>query len=144
MNRYKSTVSNKIHLLVIGVAVALCAVQLSTGRPFFTALATATGIGLVLWSVLAATARGTSYEVRDGILYTHMLWRTREIEISRIRLVVDADRPAAGNHPGLGDDGLMVHYGAGGLLYISPVDKASFVRTLLAANEEIIYRQQDR
>lgn len=124
------------------VSFSLVMILVVNGASVLLSLAAAVISGIVALAATEVAVQGTSYSVVGAKLSVKGVIRSRSIEVSNIRLLIDADRPSSGNHPGLGDDGIMIHYGAGGMLYVSPVEKEAFVSELQSINSKIVYKSK--
>lgn len=79
----------------------------------------------------------TYYEVKRERLFYRSISFKGNIPIRKITRIETSDYPTSGSRPALAFTGLMIHYGAGNELFISPEDVEGFVGELKKVNRKI-------
>lgn len=122
-------------LIPTGLALILSfwfLVQYRTPSAFLAVVASL----LLFWGIYYFWTN-TYYEIHQQRLHYRSGFLKGSIPINKITRVQIDNYPIAGNRPALAFTGLMIFYGSGNELYVSPIDTERFIQALKAANKKI-------
>jgi len=128
-------------LLVTGIVACYCYDMLKDGMPDLQAIASMSFsmlVVLLLWKIIQKQ-KNIYYSIDEDFLYFQGSLNGNKIALSDIRAVYSDYMPTGGKRPALNTKGLIVNYGEGYQLFISPEEESRFIKTLQQYNPRIIF-----
>ena len=92
---------------------------------------------LILYSLLIKPYYHSKYIIDKKMLICKMGRFENKIKIDQINYVVEGNLPSAGIRPALHTKGIIINYGNGFSIFLSPQNQKEFVSTLMTINSNI-------
>lgn len=143
---YELKRSSFFFILMVVTPIALLIFLVAILFPSFTELnlignlILASGLilaALILYTFLIKPYYHSKYIIDEKMLICKMGRFENKVNIDQINYVLEGNLPSAGIRPALHTKGIIINYGNGYSIFLSPQNQADFIATLMTINSNI-------
>ncbi len=92
---------------------------------------------LILYAFLIKPYFHSKYIIDEKMLICKMGRFEKKVNIDQINYIVEGNFPSAGIRPALHTKGIIINYGNGYSIFLSPQNQKEFIATLMTSNSNI-------